>query len=79
MDAVKKVKKNRFGGVVRSEVEGTRAMLDRYREEALMWVEGMVRERWREMGRGEDGEELGEGDGDGDGDETEEDVEQDRR
>jgi histone deacetylase 6 len=75
---VKKVKKNRFGGVVRSEVEGTRAMLDRYREEALMWVEGMVKERWREMGRGEDGEELGEGDGE-DGDETEEEVEQDRR
>ena len=58
-DSVKKVRKNRFGGVRQSEVAGLSSMLAYYERQACVWVDEMVRQRWVEMGLGENGEGMG--------------------
>jgi histone deacetylase 6 len=58
-ESAKKVRKNRFGGVRQSSVSGLNAMLRHHREEGCEWIEEKVKQRWRDMGLGENGEDLG--------------------
>jgi histone deacetylase 6 len=70
-EAAKKVRKSRFGGVIKSEVPGLEAMMNRYKSEAGKWIEQKLKDRWLALGLGENGEGVVEGEGDT----TEEEVE----
>jgi histone deacetylase 6 len=56
-ESIKKVRKNRFGSVRQSEVDGIPGMMQAYRHASCSWIEEQVTLHFSELGLGPGGEE----------------------